>query len=232
MKSIKITFLLALLASFTFISCENEPLTGTFTDETGVVGGDGEGTSTGDYFPRAVGNKWEHTVSTGGSTVYEMISTSSIGGFTYYNFPDNNGFGAIRKSSASYFTRIAVNITSPAYIITGTPIEIKFLQDDAVVGTSWENPVTSVYTYVPVGGSPAIADATVNTNYKYTLEEKDISREVNGQVYENVIHVSHILETGLGTPDTIGDYYYAKDIGIIEYALDGTTYKLTSYTLN
>jgi hypothetical protein len=171
-------------------------------------------------------------VSTGGSTVYEMINTSSIGGFTYYNFPDDNGFGAIRKSSASYFTRIAVNITSPAYIITGTPIEVKFLQDDATIGTSWENPVTTVYTYVPVGGSPAIADTTVNTNYKYTLEEKDISREVNGQVYENVIHVSHILETGLGTPDTIGDYYYAKDIGIIEYTLDGTTYKITSYTLN
>jgi len=233
MRSLKLTFLLAIIAGFTFTSCENEPLTGTFTDETGGAGsGSGSGASTGDYFPRAVGNKWEHNISTGGSTAFEMISTSDIDGFTYYNFPDDNGLGSIRKSSASYFTRIAVNQTTPAYIITGTPVEVKFIQDDAAVGESWENPVTTIYSYAPVGANPAIPDATINANYKYTLEEKDISREVNGQVYENVIHISHILETGLGTPNTTGDYYYAKDIGIIEFSLDGIIYTLTSHTLN
>ena len=44
MKPIKFIFTLALLASFTFISCDNEPLTGTFTDESGVPG---DGTDTG-----------------------------------------------------------------------------------------------------------------------------------------------------------------------------------------
>jgi len=44
MKPIKFTFILALLASFTFISCDNEPLTGTFTDESGVPA-DGTGTN-------------------------------------------------------------------------------------------------------------------------------------------------------------------------------------------
>ena len=44
MKSIKSTFLLAILASFTFISCDDEPLTGTFTDESGVPA---DGTDTG-----------------------------------------------------------------------------------------------------------------------------------------------------------------------------------------
>ena len=49
MKSIKSTFILAILAGFTFISCDNEPLTGTFIDESGVVTGTtdtSEGTTT------------------------------------------------------------------------------------------------------------------------------------------------------------------------------------------
>jgi len=43
MKPFKFTFLLVLLASFTFISCDNEPLTGTFTDESGTESGTGSG---------------------------------------------------------------------------------------------------------------------------------------------------------------------------------------------
>lgn len=42
MKSIKFTCLLLILTSFTFISCEDEPLTGTFTDEI-IVDGEGDG---------------------------------------------------------------------------------------------------------------------------------------------------------------------------------------------
>ena len=47
MKAFKFTFILALMASITLVSCDNEPLTGTFIDESGVpigtVGGDGDG---------------------------------------------------------------------------------------------------------------------------------------------------------------------------------------------
>lgn len=243
MKPLKITYLLVILASFAFISCENEPLTGTFTDEIGGSGsgsgsgsgggGTGSGTSTGDYFPRAIGNTWGYSISGGGTETLEMISTSVYNSSTYYDFLENeNDSGSISKSAASYFTRIAVDLESPAYIITGTPIVIKFLQDDAAVGTTWENPVSTTYTYTPVGGSPSIPDTVVSMNYKYTMEEIGISRTVNGQTYDNVLHVSHVLETGLGTPDTTGDYYYAKDVGPIEYSIDGVTYKLTNYSLN
>lgn len=239
MKLLKFTYLLVILTSFTFISCENEPLTGTFTDETGAGGsgsgsggGAGSGTSTGDYFPRAIGNTWDYSVTGSGSNTNIISSTDIINGVTYYRFEGENGFGAIRKSAASYFSRIGVNLNTPAYVITGTPIEIKFLQDDAPVGTSWENPVSTTYTYTPVGGSPAIPNTTVNMNYKYTVEEVGISHTVNGVTYDNVIHLSHILETGLGTPDTVGEYYFSKDVGPIEYAIDGESYKLTSYSLN
>lgn len=40
MKSLKITCALVLLVSFTFIACEDEPLTGTFTDEINVENDD------------------------------------------------------------------------------------------------------------------------------------------------------------------------------------------------
>jgi len=39
MKSIKSTFILAILAGFTLVSCDDEPLTGTFIDETGIPAG-------------------------------------------------------------------------------------------------------------------------------------------------------------------------------------------------
>ena len=55
MKSIKLTFLLAIIASFTFISCENEPLTGTFADETGTIGGDGAGVFTASFYAKVDG---------------------------------------------------------------------------------------------------------------------------------------------------------------------------------
>lgn len=42
MKSLKFTYLLVILTSVAFISCENEPLTGTFTDEI-IVDGEGDG---------------------------------------------------------------------------------------------------------------------------------------------------------------------------------------------
>lgn len=242
MKSIKFTFILAIFVGFGLISCENEPLTGNFSDETGVGSGNGSGsgnvgtgsgTSTGDYYPRAVGNTWNYSVTGSGSESHIIDGTSSINGVTYYTFSENeNGFGSIRKSAASYFARIGIDLSTPAYIITGTPIEIKFLQDDAPVGTTWENPRTVEYTYTPVGSSPAIPNATVNMNYKYTVEAVGISHTVNGVTYNNVIQLSHVLETGLGTPDTIGEYFFAKDVGPIEYTIDGATYKLTSYTLN
>lgn len=47
MKAFKFTFILALVASITLVSCDNEPLTGTFIDESGVPvgtdGGNGDG---------------------------------------------------------------------------------------------------------------------------------------------------------------------------------------------
>jgi hypothetical protein len=44
MNSIKSTFLLLFVVVFTFISCDNEPLTGTFVDESGIPSDSAEDT--------------------------------------------------------------------------------------------------------------------------------------------------------------------------------------------
>ncbi len=47
MKSIKFTFILAIFVGLGLISCENEPLTGNFSDETGIDSGNGSGSGNG-----------------------------------------------------------------------------------------------------------------------------------------------------------------------------------------
>jgi hypothetical protein len=51
----------------------------------------------------------------------------------------------------------------------------------------------------------------------YTIREKNISHAIYGITYNNVIHVSAIHKTNNET-DWTGDYYWAKNIGLIEHA--------------
>jgi len=239
---IKLILIVAFFAIFTFTSCEDNPLEGTFVDESGVgdIGitgtGGGSGTSTGDYHPRAVGNTWTYNVSTGGTETQEMTSTINDGGKVYYNMAQStaltSGNVGVAKQAASYFLRTDVVVSANGYDVAPTqPIYVKELQDDAAVGITWENPVTATYTYTPTAGGAAIPNVVLNYNYKYTMVERDMTKIVNGQTYTNVLHVSLLLEV-TGSPDTLGDYYFAKDVGIIEYSVGATVNTLTSYTLN
>jgi len=64
MKAFKFTFILALMASITLVSCDNEPLTGTFIDESGVPDGTDGGTGGGSeevvapFFAKVDGNEF------------------------------------------------------------------------------------------------------------------------------------------------------------------------------
>ncbi len=238
---IKLTLFAVFFAVLTFTSCEDNPLEGSFIDETGVgtaSGGlsGGTGTSTGDYWPRAIGNTWTYDLSSGGQETQEMTATLNEGGKTYYTTPvslgTTSGVFGVAKQAASYFVRTTVLVSAGGYdTTTAQPLKVKQLQDDASVGVTWENPMSVTYTYTPTAGGTAIPNVVLNLNYKYTMVERDMTKTVNGQVYTNVLHISLVLET-TGQPNILGNYYYAKDVGIIEYNVGTDSRTLNSYTLN
>ena len=51
--------------------------------------GDSNGTTTGNYFPTAISNKWDYTDGTTNSEV-NLIGTTSFGGNTYYEMTDTD----------------------------------------------------------------------------------------------------------------------------------------------
>ncbi len=84
--------------------------------------------------------------------------------------------------------------------------DIIILKANLPAGGSWTNQVVN-----PIGQL---------AKYNFTIKEKGISRTLNGKTYNDVIHV--YAETGIDVP-TIGftlvsitDYYFAKNIGLIE----------------
>ena len=112
MKPFKFTFLLVLLASFMFISCDNEPLTGTFTDESGTgieVGGTGTGTgnstTTSSFFAKVDGVEFlEDTVyvnmmNLGGSTILTISAAKNNYQSIGLTFPSDIAAGTYTLSS-------------------------------------------------------------------------------------------------------------------------------------
>ena len=61
---------------------------------------------------------------------------------------------------------------------------------------------------------------------------RDLTRTVEGVEYDNVLQVQLTLEA-LGNPeDVVVQYYYAKDVGLIEFVGDLSSGTLVSYNLN
>lgn len=243
MKLVRIVFTcLFIFSVISFQSCENEPLDTDFfsnidNDDDGGDdgdGGDGEaGESTGDYWPRAIGNMWDFDDSFYGDVTYNMITTEQIDGFTYYKFDDLfNQEAWLRKSGDSYYVRNAVaNFPIDGYDVSTTYITIKLLDDSAEVGEEWVSNVSYTVSYTPnVSGLPEIPDINVNTSYSFEMMERDATRMVEGVEYQNVLHVK-LTVSSTGIASTV-DYFYAKDIGLIEFIGEQSSGKLLSYTLN
>jgi hypothetical protein len=92
------------------------------------------------------------------------------------------------------------------------PVNMLYLRDYLSVGQEWLE-VKSIK--VPVGG----IDVSVNAEVTIKIEEKDISYEVNGVTYKNVIHLSvkpefKALLIPIGNTSDI-HYYYADSIGLV-----------------
>ena len=225
-------FILAVFAIFQ--SCETEPLDSDVSqiDNNNPIIDEGE--TTGDYWPRAIGNMWNFDDSYYGDVTYHMVSTENIEGNTYYKFDQLFGQESwLRKSGDSYYIRTALEgYPIPGYDVTTSYLEIKLLADSALVGEHWSTDADYSISYIPnIEGYPEIPDLTFQATYDYEMVERDISRTVEGVEYNNVLHVKSTVSSQ-GTPDYVVHYYYAKDIGLVEFVGDSSSGTLQDYSLN
>lgn len=262
MKTIKnLLSIFVLITSLTFISCENEPIDSSLLGTTNTGGGSGGGsssgggsgsgggTSTGDYWPAAVNNSWSFSNNGAASQIMKMISTSNIGGATYYNFDTVFGQGAtvsgsapmrLRKNSGDYHIKIEGTTLDlgGGMAATQTPFEFLVLKDYLSVNQTWNGTYTQTTSYT---GTPVpIPTATTNSSYTGTILGLGLTETVDGETFTNVIKLKIVQAiTITGQPGTTAietTYWFAKNVGPIksETISNGstTTAILTDYVIN
>ncbi|MEO5683101.1 MAG: hypothetical protein ABIQ88_10705 [Chitinophagaceae bacterium] len=208
-------FYLTLIASIVLTACQKELSFETSGVNGGTTGGTGGTTSTDckscSYMPVCNGSAFTYadTMFTASSLVtdsFRVIKDTSIDGktfvkiysplsstYTYYNCTD----GATRL--------IAYNANTLAGN-TITVADITFIKANLPVGGTWQDKLTNP------SGQQVI--------YNSKIVAKGMSRTLNGQTFNDVIHV--FVEGGIDVPllgftvFTNTDYYFAKNIGLIE----------------
>jgi hypothetical protein len=268
MKTIKnLLSIFVIITSLTFVSCEDEPIdssllgnntSGNGTGGNGTGGGNGSGgngngsgggTSTGDYWPAAINNSWSFSNNGAPSEDMTIISTSNVGGTTYYDFDNIFGQGAtvsgtaamkLRKNAGDYFVRIegtSLDIGG-GMTATQTPFEFLILKDYLAVNQTWNGTYTQSTSYS--GGGISIPAATSTSNYVGTILGTNLTETVNGETFTNVIKlkiVQTLTITGMpGNTLIETTYWFSKNVGPIksETISNGstTTSILTDYVLN
>jgi hypothetical protein len=143
------------------------------------------------------------------TTNYSITSSSrdtAINTKQYHVFSNNNG-GAneyFYNNGNDYYTyRTLPSGLGSEYV------EILYLKDNAAVNTQWAQTYPITYLGVPLN--------IILTN---KIEERDLTKTVNGKDYTNVVRVStNITVTGIPFPYTLTDeinYYYAPKYGVIK----------------
>lgn len=181
------------------------------------------------YMSQAAGNSWTYEQV---NNITTLISTnivtstnrdSTINGKSYHVF--TNSSGAVNDyyniTGNDYFTfRNLVALGSSS-------VEHIYLKDNASAGTSWNQTIT----IAPFSGVPTTVPLTI-TN---TIAEKNITRNINGKTYDNVIHITTTLSSsGLppGSLTTDIQTYYAPKYGMIESRNKITTTLLTGSNID
>lgn len=200
------------------------------------------GTSTGDYFPMAVNNKWEYTNDVD-ATEINLIGTTNFGANTYYEMTDTNADPSINiqvymnKRGASYYQKSSQSTQNQGSLfITVAGFEVKMFRDDLPVGGTWSGSTKPKVTYT---GSTS-GSTTAVINYEGEITAKDVSVTLGGITYDHVIKSRLTLTQTVNsqTATITGENWFAKDIGLI---YDSTTMStdnitrtryLTNYTLN
>jgi hypothetical protein len=181
-----------------------------FTDCNKNDSNPGSNTS-GTYINANAGSTWTyHEDNSSGvtptSSDYTVTSTSqdsTINGRKYHIY--NYSYGGSQYLSASghnYYQYDSIPITG------GVNVERLYLKDDAEQGATWSQDFDLT-----------VSGLTVKLTATNKIEEKGISRTVNGKAYTNVTHVSTSLSTALIPASAFTssiDSYYAPKVGMIE----------------
>ena len=164
------------------------------------------------YMNMRSGSVWNYEVINNtaptSTSLYSLNSTSrdtTINSRNYHVFT-NTASGASEYyfiAGTDYYTYQSL----PA-ALGGTKVENLYLKAGATVNSSWSQTYNISYNSLP------LAVTTVNK-----IEEKGMSRTVNGKTYNKVIHVSTALSVAGVPPASLVtdiDYYYAPNYGLIE----------------
>ncbi|HNP32024.1 MAG TPA: hypothetical protein PKN96_01890 [Flavobacterium sp.] len=206
--------------------------------------GDSTGTTTGNYLPLAVGNKWNYTDGTT-ATLDQITGTTNFGGTTYYDSDSNYDPGIdiqaqswqVKKGASYYQKTGEATYVEGSTTIVMDSYEMKTFRDDLAVGETWTGSASPKVHYSSSSGSGTL---TAHVNYTGKITARDVSETLEGVTYNNVIKMQmDVVETVNSQVTNIhGEYWLAKDIGIIrESILSSTdnitrTRNLTSYELH
>ncbi|HMZ46865.1 MAG TPA: hypothetical protein PKG56_06695 [Chitinophagaceae bacterium] len=164
-----------------------------------------------DYFPRSIGSNWGYNVLGLDSLHTKSTPKDTIlGGNSYRVFYANGSLddtAFYRKSGGDYYRWDALD-GNTGYM------PLLFLKEDKPAGTQWEsNIANTVYSGIPT-----------QVKMKYTLMSVNVSRTVESNTFDSVIHVKNELQYKiLGTFQTIQtmNTYFAKNVGLIEFEAAG-----------
>lgn len=209
--------ILLFLSAFCLCSCSSDD------------SGDSNGTTTGNYLPLAVGNKWHYTNGTT-ATLDQIIGTTTFDGTTYYEDDDSGAEIDIQnwlvKKGASYYEKTGeTTYTQGSITIVMQSYEMKMFRDDLAVGEIWSGKASPKVNY---SGSSS-GTLTAQISYQGKIMARDVSETVGDVTYNNVIKIEmNLNETVNSQVTTIhAEYWLAKDVGIIMESVTSSTDNIT-----
>ena len=189
------------------------------------------GTTTGNYFPLAVNNKWWYQ-NNGIETEIYVFGISDFNKVNYYQIIDTNDnlqiSNWIVKKGASYYQKVGETLVSqPGGITVGVgEYEIKLFRDDLLSGETW-NGSSSIKVTLYDGGSPRILPASLT--YNGTILKRDATEKLGAVTYTNIIkmQMNIVLKINSQTTNINSEYWFAKDIGLIKETATSSTDNVT-----
>lgn len=229
-------FFVVLFTALSFVSCDSEPvdseLVGNEENENPNPNNPNNPDSGESYWPMAVDNRW--TFDNGSEEQdFTMIGTETLSGNLYYKFdqfisPGMEGAGQnvvwVRQNGDNYTCRVGMNTGGT----TTQPLNLEYtiIKANLNEGQTWSETATADM------GVPGFEFEMITNG---TIVEKGINLIVDGQSYNNVIHV-RLNQNIMGMVDVECDYWFAQGVGPIKASTsamgENTDYVLTAFDLN